>query len=136
MTTEPLYDIPGRLKNSFAKIAYGVFTFLCVNTGWVLFRADSISQAGNYLKAMIGLNGNGLLDNLATQYFCENWIFFIVGILYSVRLFKYMRERIEDNRKLVGKIEWLGMFVYLSLFVLSVSYLVMGAYNPFIYFNF
>lgn len=133
---EKIFDIPGRFKNLFAKIGYGIFTFLCVNTGWVLFRADSISQAGNYLKAMIGLNGNGLLDNLATQYFCENWIFFIVGILYSVRLFKYMRERIEDNRKLVGKIEWLGMFVYLSLFVLSVSYLVMGAYNPFIYFNF
>lgn len=42
----------------------------------------------------------------------------------------------NESRTLDLCAECTGVIVYNLLFIVSVSYLVMGAYNPFIYFNF
>lgn len=136
ITAEKLLDIPKRFKRKREKVAYGLFTFICVNTGWVFFRADSISQACNYIKAMTGACHNALLDDMAVRFFCENWAFFLVGILYSIRMFKFIRDKSISCKLAEHVIEWGSVAVYMILFVLSISYLVIGAYNPFIYFNF
>ena len=137
ITFEKLYNIPGRFKSTGMKICYGVFTFFSVNLGWVLFRAENISQAGRYLATMFGLTTNCIAwDNMFVQYIGEFWILLLVGILYSVGLFKFLRVKMSESRTLNLCAEYTGVIVYNLLFIVSVSYLVMGAYNPFIYFNF
>jgi alginate O-acetyltransferase complex protein AlgI len=43
-----------------------VFTFLCVATGWVIFRAETLTGAGTLLRGMVGLNGGALPAQLAS----------------------------------------------------------------------
>ena len=114
---------------------YRVFTLLCVNAGWVLFRAESIGQAAKYFQDMMGIRGGALVDDLAIQNLGEYWLFLAFGLVYSVGLFQWARSQMENTRFKVF-VSSMGYVVYFVLFVIALSYLVMGAYNPFIYFNF
>lgn len=136
LTFEKLTGIPKIFKHKFSKLIYGVFTFLCVNIGWVIFRADNISQAFNYLKVMAGIGNVELSNSLFNQYLGEYWVFILIGIIYSTSIFYYLRNKIRLNKRMNKIAEYTAMVVYNFLFIISVSYLVMGAYNPFIYFNF
>lgn len=136
LTFEKLTGIPKIFLHKFSKLIYGVFTFLCVSIGWVIFRADNISQAFNYLKVMAGIGNVELSNSLFNQYLGEYWVFILIGIIYSTNIFYYLRNKIRLNKRMNKIAEYTAMIVYNILFIISVSYLVMGAYNPFIYFNF
>lgn len=133
---EKIMGIPNKFESKQSKVLYAIFTFLMVNFGWVLFRSNNLLQAGTYLKAMFGLGDVSGIDNMFYQYFGEYWMFIFVGAVYSTGIFSYLRKRLSKIDILNRIIEFLGIAVYTVLFLISVSYLVMGAYNPFIYFNF
>lgn len=136
LTGEKLLGIPKRRDGKSKNLIYMIVVFLCVNAGWVLFRAENISAAIHYFFAMLGLTGNPWIDNLAIQYFCENWVFLLVGTGYAFAGFKWLRRKMEQYRILDICINICAPFVYMGLFIVAVTYLVIGAYNPFIYFNF
>lgn len=108
-----------------------IYTMLFVILGWVLFRADSISAAGSYMGAMFGLTSNGLCDDLILTYLSYNKVYFIFGILACFPIQKLIKPKI--NEKLYNV---LSAIVLAVLFVISISFMVKGSYNPFIYFNF
>jgi D-alanyl-lipoteichoic acid acyltransferase DltB (MBOAT superfamily) len=83
----------GRLPAVAAKHLY---TMLLVIFGWVLFRATTISGALSYLKTMLFLNGAQLLDGNTIVYLAENRLYLILGILFSMPVYKLIL-------KLVGK---------------------------------
>lgn len=136
LTGEKLLRIPNRWSRKSQAWIYMIFVFLCVNGGWILFRAESINGAMHYFIAMLGLSGNLWVDNLAVQYFCENWVFLLAGTGYAFAGFKWLRHKIEQYRALDACVSICTPFVYIGLFLVAVTYLVIGAYNPFIYFNF
>lgn len=136
LAVEKLLNIPKRWRGKRQKVVYMIITFLCVNGGWVLFRAESINSAIDYFSAMLGLAGNPWIDNLAIQYFCENRVFLLVGAFYAIAGFKWLKNRIERWNILKVGIDICAPFVYIGLLIVAVTYLVIGAYNPFIYFNF
>ena len=108
-----------------------IYTLFFVVMGWVLFRADSIGDAGAYFTTMFG--GGNLIDD-ATIYYALNYIvYFVIAILVSTPIFKNISAKINGNNPVVVAVSTVGLFV---LLVVSVSYIVKGAYNPFIYFNF
>lgn len=113
------------------KILRRIYTLFFVVMGWVLFRADSIGDAGAYFATMFG--GGNLIDD-ATIYYALNYIvYFVIAILVSTPIFKNISAKINGNNPVVVAVSTVGLFV---LLVVSVSYIVKGAYNPFIYFNF
>ncbi|MBK5247025.1 MAG: MBOAT family protein, partial [Peptostreptococcaceae bacterium] len=124
---------------SFLKHTY---TLCLVMFGWVLFRAENMSYAFDYMKAMLPF-GNGLfIDANTFVYFNENWVFIICGILFSMPLGKtFNRWLYNDNENRGKKIfAFIWPYIYslglIFLFLICLSYLVKGSYNPFIYFNF
>ena len=76
---------------------------------------------------MLGFRG-ALSDSTALLWLRESAWCIIPGILFSAPLFKRIAEK--------KAFALLSPILYLLLFVLSVSYLIKGGYNPFIYFNF
>lgn len=113
------------------KILRRIYTLFFVVMGWVLFRADSIGDAGAYFATMFG--GGNLIDD-ATIYYALNYlVYFVIAILVSTPIFKNISAKINGNNPVVVAVSTVGLFV---LLVVSVSYIVKGAYNPFIYFNF
>lgn len=108
-----------------------IYTLFFVLMGWVLFRADSITDAWGYICTMFG---SGQLIDDGTIYYALNYIvYFVIAILISTPIFKIISSRVNGNNPAIVVISTFGLFVMLTL---SVSYIVMGAYNPFIYFNF
>ncbi len=108
-----------------------VYTMLFVILGWVLFRADSISAAVSYMGAMFGLTSNVLCDDLILTYLSYNKVYFIFGILACFPIQKLIKPKISEKLYNV-----LSAIVLAVLFVISISFMVKGSYNPFIYFNF
>ena len=118
-----------------------VYAMLLVVFGWVLFRASSIGSAAAYLKTMLFVSGASLIDGNTIVYLTENKIFLLLGILFSTPVSRlvsrwYQQKLGEGNRVLDGIAAILYPSVLMLLFFVSVSYLVKGTYNPFIYFNF
>lgn len=108
-----------------------IYTLFFVLMGWVLFRADSITDACGYISTMFG---SGQLIDDGTIYYTLNYIvYFVIAILISTPIFKIISSKVNGNNPAIVVISTVGLFVMLTL---SVSYIVMGAYNPFIYFNF
>lgn len=135
---EKLIGIPKKAeeKKVFAVI-YRIITLLVVVFGWVLFRAESVGDGFGYIAAMLGFGGNGAAD---TQFFFqlrEYAVILAAGILFAMPAAKLLKERLSaKNEKLAVVCDYVDCGVQLVLFVVSVSFLVMNAHNPFIYFNF
>ena len=63
-----------------------IYTLFFVLMGWVLFRADSITDAWAYICTMFG---NGTLINDSTIYYAMNYfVYFLIAILVSTPIFK------------------------------------------------
>ena len=100
---------------------------LMVVLGWVLFRAPSLGAAGSHLAAMFG--GAPLVDGPAVFWSREMMVPLVCAVVGSAPVLK---ARFLSGAWTVA----VGYAVQFSLFVVSISCLVMNAHNPFIYFNF
>jgi D-alanyl-lipoteichoic acid acyltransferase DltB (MBOAT superfamily) len=110
-----------------------VYTLLFVIIGWVLFRAESLTLARQYLGAMFGFGANGFVDEVFFMYFTNvKWIL-LVGIVFSTPIGKICKERVSLNANVYQIISSCGLVV---IFCLSLLVCIKATYNPFIYFNF
>lgn len=125
-------------KRSVNVIRY-IYTMFFVVMGWVIFRADSISDAFVYIGHMFGIYGNGLVDDAAVYNLTQFAAFFIMAVIFSIPVVRIVKSRFAEKerssavRLICGAAS--GACI-LAIFVCAVSYIVIGSYNPFIYFNF
>ena len=123
----------GHLGRGWPVWAKWLFTFLMVNFAWVLFRADSLAAAGQYLQAMFGLGAGGW-DDLTALYLRENWTVLAASVLFAGPLAPRLRNWAakKDSPLLDAGYAVLAA----AVFLVSAAFLIKGTYNPFIYFNF
>lgn len=109
-----------------------LYTMLFVIIGWVIFRVETISDGWVFLQSMFGFRGNPLTDGVFTEYFRQNTLLLLCGILLSTPLFRWLKEK-TANSTLADYVRAIALF---AVFLLSIVSLVSNSYNPFIYFNF
>lgn len=132
---ERFFEYPDKMRSPFLKHAY---TLLVVNAAWVVFRANDLYQAGRFFMNMLGINNNGFYSDIAVMLIRENWVFLVLGIVFSTPIARNMNEMLYAKQgSVVNKLYTvLYPVVMLIILIVSVSYLASGTYNPFIYFNF
>lgn len=113
-----------------------IYTLFLVNLGWVIFRSLNLYEAGKYISYMFGLSYNGFFSDYTLMFIKEYSVFFILGIVFSTPIAKYANKLIVENTKGTKLLEYVYPFAIMILFIIVLSYLVKGSYNPFIYFNF
>ncbi len=114
-----------------AKVLRIVRTMILVGIGDILFRADNITEAFKYYGILLG-QGVGRGGEHALFYLWNYKVLFIVGIIGSFPILKAIKNsKINKNVIAVGEAILLA-----CILLVSVSYLVRGTYNPFVYFNF
>jgi len=135
---EKFSGFPEKLYRKYAKALYRVFTLLCVLGGWVLFRASGTMAAIRYGFSMFGLRENPVLCDNVVLVFREYWLFLIFSVLCSTDLFKKLSVAVSysTNKYLRSTVNISKLGFYIFCFIWSVSYIILGAHNPFIYFNF
>ncbi len=132
----------GELLKRTPRILRHCYTLIVVMIAWVFFRADSFSQASNFLYAMFGLNHFQIAAAPVGSFFNGvTTIALIIGILLAlpakniaVSVYRaYRAIALVRMHFLFGVVQrvWL-----LGIFILSAISLASGAYNPFIYFRF
>ena len=120
-----------------SKVVGHFYTLFLVLISWVFFRANSLGDAVSYLKYMFGMQDAALTTPLTHLYFSENIMILIIGILAALPFSKWAKRWYHMESVTIQKVmKLLGMVALVILFFTSVSYLVKGTYNPFIYFNF
>lgn len=114
-----------------------IYALFLINLGWVIFRADNLVEAGNYIASMFGFRTLGFYSDYTWMFIRENFIFFIAAFIFSMPIAKRANLFLAENKKKYTKTFSIAYpFVLILLFMICVCYLVKGTYNPFIYFNF
>lgn len=121
-------DIDYRIKH--------IYALFVINLGWVLFRSKDLIQAGKYIGNMFGLKQNGFWSPYTFMFIKENFIFFIAAIIFSTPIARKTNKLIADKAPGYFIFEILYPFIIIALFLICISYMIKGNYNPFIYFKF
>ncbi len=136
LTIEKLTNLPKRKMVLGVRILYQIFTLLCVMVGWVVFRSDGIRDAFRYIGSMLGRYGNALIDNNAIRYANDYKVLIVIAVICCTPALVKLRSWLGEKLHAEAAVNLVFDILILGLLVISVSYLVMGGNNPFIYFNF
>ena len=121
----------------WGKFIRNIYVWLVVIVGFVFFRADSLSYAGQMLKQMFTGFGPAVGSRVAAGVVLEQatvyaLIVFACALLFSYPVSKAVSKRLS-KKKAWEPVLMLGSMVLLLMCILS---LASSAYNPFIYFRF
>lgn len=119
----------------FSKLKH-IYALFIINLGWVLFRSANLIEAGKYISCMFGMSNNALWSDYTYMFIKENIVFFIAAIVLSMPVAKNANTFIANKVKFYRFFEIIYPFSIMLLFLISLSYIIKGTYNPFIYFNF
>lgn len=114
----------GRTRKLPAVVAH-IYTMFIVIIGMVIFMAPSLSIGMRYVGNMIGIGATGWLDSTTLFYLKDNWIFFILSVLFVTPIGKKLEKVSRLHQLLLGLV-----------LILSIIYIIKGNYSPFIYFSF
>jgi len=120
-----------KYTQNWVKFLQHIYCILAFVIGWVMFRADNIKYAYDYIRNMFGLTKIHYVA-YGTLYYVDRYetIILTAALLCCVPLFSKILEVKNKTGKTVINI-WL-----LFLFVLSAATIASSTYNPFIYFRF
>ncbi len=115
------------------KIFSWIYTMLFVILGWVIFRADTLSEAFKYIGNMFGIESAGLVTAIDVRDLINTWIYTLCAVLFSMPIANAFKGKIDFD-----KWGWqvVKCIVVVLLFVFSVASVTSSSHNPFIYFNF
>ncbi len=130
VSAEKLTDFPRSCRSRPVRWGYTLVTLLVVLGSMVVFGAQDIPSALVQLRAMIVYDGAG--DPTAALYWNETRWVLLAAVLFAAPLWPWAEKKLPRNAP--GQI--IRALVYAALLLICVSYLAMGAHNPFIYFNF
>ncbi|MBR1413247.1 MAG: MBOAT family protein [Bacilli bacterium] len=114
------------LKNiKINKNLYHLITLIIISIGWLIFREVEYKDLIISFKALFGYYGIGSINTLYyLGIFSSRYIIAtILGIVFASEKIKFKDNLFND-------------FLLLILFLISIIFIVVGSYNPFIYFRF
>ena len=131
-----------RVRSAVGKVLVRVYTLLVVTIGFVIFRADSLTQANAYLGSMFSFSGflswgdSSLWQEVLpclTPYF-----FTILGLaaIGAAPLTPWLKTTCETRPRLDGVAQRLSYLWSLMMLTLCAMSLAAGTYSAFIYFQF
>lgn len=105
-----------------------IYTMLIVLIGFVFFRADTLTDALVYLRAMFTFEPITIGASNELQFLLNNAAVLVIALIGCTPV-KNIAERLPLKAPL--------KFIYcMALFLMSVMYLTSSTFNPFIYFRF
>ena len=115
------------LKNiidKFPKVLKHIYTMFFVLIGWIIFSITDINNLILYLSKMFDFTN--ILDNNFIYYISNYGIIILFGVILSLKI------NIKENKVL----NIIKPFIFIVLFIITVSFIVSDSYNPFLYFRF
>lgn len=119
-------------------VAFGkhVYTLLVVMIGWILFRADSVSYAGQYMLSLVSLQQPGM-PGFELMWYLDRWtvLILILAIVFATPAASMfcvlIKNRVYEKVWMITK--YVALLLLLFVCVLRVA---SNTYSAFIYFQF
>ena len=111
-------------KNPKGRLSH-IYTMFFVVCGWVIFRSDSMQNALMYFKRMFTIYNAEYGNALFISNIKEHFFALVTAPLFAVPVW----NKFENKKTLT-------LILEILVFILSVTYIIKGGYNVFIYFNF
>ena len=108
------------------------YVLLAVCISFVLFNAESFTQAGQDLMGMFGFAGVPLITQQTLYYLRSFGVLFVIGAIGATPMVKSVANRIYATK--VGAA--LEPILLITLLLLCTAFLVDGSFSPFLYFRF
>jgi alginate O-acetyltransferase complex protein AlgI len=135
----------GHLQEKLPRLLCRLYTIFVVMMGWVIFRANTFTAAGDFFQALFGLGRVPYAQSLAA--YTTNQVVWAIGcgILFSGPLWGWLRTvcaklglAFPPACRPVVQIfgSTLETILMVALLLISSAWLASGTYNPFIYFRF
>ena len=119
-----LQKLPGALRHGYVLLA------VCLS--FVLFNADTLSQAGGDFAALFGFAGLPL-TTAETGYYLRSYApLLLAACVGATPLVKRGAQKLEQYRG----VQILEPLLWVVLALISTAYLVDGSFSPFLYFRF
>ena len=113
-----------------------IYTWLIVLNSWVFFRADTLTQASQYLMAMWSFAGNEIMGNTELIGPFESFVL-VLAVLVSSPILEKVFSLNQRTRKSQNKWSYgIQIIAIWSLLFLCLMFIASDTYNPFIYFRF
>ena len=106
-----------------------IYTIILVFIGWMIFAFDDSKYLFGFIKA---LTSNKFVDSAFLYYFKNYFLILVTAIVFSLPVYSKVKEKM--NNTIFTSL--LSIFIYVILFIVTLSYLVSDTYNPFLYFRF
>jgi len=104
-----------------------VYALFLIVIGWTIFSIEDINKLIDYLKIMFSIGNSKFIDT-NFLYFGRNYLLlFIISVILSIPI------KIKKNNKFFKIIK---LFVFVILFIVTISCIISDNYNPFLYFRF
>lgn len=126
----------GKYLEKAPHIISRIYVLLLVTISFVIFNANGMKEAFNYITAMFGANRIPFVT-LETLYYLRSYaVVIVIAIIGSTPLIKEALERLQQY-KFTSRIANIAQPVVMVVFLLAITaYLVDGSFNPFLYFRF
>lgn len=121
---------PERFTGVIPKVLYRVFTLACIVCAWAIFKTPSLTQAREFLLAMMGMKGLPLCNNRVLFVLRNNKVLFPAAVLFCMPVVPYLRSRKTPV------VRTCYYAVLLLALLLAIASIFLDAYNPFLYFQF
>ena len=122
--------IPG-LQKLPAALRHG-YVLLATVLGFVLFNAESVSQAGSDIAALFGFGGLPCVTPETLYYLRSYSLLFVLGFVGCTPVVKQGAKKISETK--AGPV--LELLAMAALLLVCTGYLVDGSFSPFLYFRF
>ena len=112
-----------------------IYTMLVVIIGWVLFRAETLGYAWQYVQSMFRFSDFGWLRAVAQL---EGYVIVIMllGVIFSIPWVPKLRDKLARTDGGEIAVSIIGGASMIVLMAFSILCLTGSDYNPFIYFRF
>ena len=118
------------------KIINRIYVLFIVLISFIIFSNENLNICAEYIKGLF-VSSNGLITNVSKYYLNSYLVMFIIGIIGSTPLMKNIVLKIKNkSERLNSIVNVLEIVTVMVLFVVSVSYIIDGSFNPFLYFRF
>ncbi len=123
----------GKLLKRAPRLLQHVYAIALIMLGWIFFRITSIHDWGQFLGVLFGSNGWTGMINLRTMNILFYIPILVVAVLFSMPVLKNLEDKINLKPGL-GRI--LADVLLIGLFIVSICYILINGFQPFMYAQF
>lgn len=130
------YVVKPERHKRLGSIVYRILVLLYVNFSWVIFNSASVRRGLAYCASMVGFFYQNAFVDASLVYMLKQYgIYLLAGVVFASPIVTLLKQKLYsvEMKRLVNIVTFVA---YAFGFVWSVSFLILGAHNPFIYFNF